>query len=236
MGVVTIHPATTKNPLSLIGEMAGICWGSNTQSREGNIKRALECIDSGHGRVSEFPDVYLTLDGWSARVLRELYTHIGGMPTRLQASTRYIDYKNFSYVIPPSIETRPEALKVYNDVMRSISNGLVKLNEIGVPREDSALLLPLGMDSKMVYKVNLRTLIDMSHQRLCTRAYHEFRLLMLKLMQELSAYSEEWEMIVQKYFTAKCVYLHGCPESKSCGYYEKLEAALNEKGNRADSD
>ncbi len=39
------------------------------------------------------------LEGYSARVIRKWYTHIGGQPTRLQASTRYIDYEHgFSYV------------------------------------------------------------------------------------------------------------------------------------------
>lgn len=47
----------------------------------------------------------MILDGYSARVIREWYTHIGGSPTRLQASTRYIDYEHgFDYVVPPSIE------------------------------------------------------------------------------------------------------------------------------------
>ena len=47
----------------------------------------------------------MVLQGYSARVAREWYTHIGGMPTRLQASTRYIDYEHgFDYIIPPSVE------------------------------------------------------------------------------------------------------------------------------------
>lgn len=30
MGSITILPETTKNPISLIGERAGICWSANT--------------------------------------------------------------------------------------------------------------------------------------------------------------------------------------------------------------
>lgn len=54
----------------------------------------------------EFPQIYLEISGYSARVIRELYTHISGAPTRLQASTRYIDYTNegFDCIIPKSIE------------------------------------------------------------------------------------------------------------------------------------
>ncbi len=59
--------------------------------------------------------------------------------------------------------------------MKSISNHLARLDAIGIPREDSALGLPLGMETTIVCKHNLRNLIDMSHQRMCSRAYHEFR-------------------------------------------------------------
>lgn len=85
MGQIIIQEETTKNPLQLIGKEAGICWNANTTDPERNIKRALDCINSGHGRVLEFVEVYMELDGYSARVIREFYTHIGGAPSRLQA-------------------------------------------------------------------------------------------------------------------------------------------------------
>ena len=94
MGTVTIQRFTYKNPISMIGEEAGICWGADTSNPEKNYKRGLDCLESEHGRTFEFPDVYMILDGYSARVIREWYTHIGGSPTRLQASTRYIDYES----------------------------------------------------------------------------------------------------------------------------------------------
>ena len=82
MGTVTILPYTTKNPISLIGEMAGVCWGADTSDPAKNYKRGWDCITSGHGRTMEFPDVYMILDGYSARVIREWYTHIGGRRPR----------------------------------------------------------------------------------------------------------------------------------------------------------
>ena len=47
---------TTKTPLQLIGEMAGVCWGAKLD-KDKNIARAFDCIKSGHGRVEELPDV-----------------------------------------------------------------------------------------------------------------------------------------------------------------------------------
>lgn len=84
-----------------MGKEAGVCWEADVSDAKKNYKRGLDCLQSGHGRVAEYPQVYMVLDGYSARVIREFYTHIGGSPTRLQASTRYIDYENgFDYVTP----------------------------------------------------------------------------------------------------------------------------------------
>ena len=114
MGQVIIQSETTKNPITLIGQQAGICYGANTEDKERNYKRGLDCLSSNHGRTFEFPDVYMIIDGYSARVIREWYTHIGGAPTRLQASTRYINYqKGFDYITPPKVEKNAEALKIY---------------------------------------------------------------------------------------------------------------------------
>jgi len=65
------------------------------------------------------------------------------------------------------------------------------LEKLGIPREDISMLLPLGMETKVVVRTNLRNLIDMSHQRICTRAYWEYRNLMDDIKNELSCYSEE---------------------------------------------
>lgn len=202
----------------MIGAQAGICYGADTSSREKNFKRGLECLENQHGRTLEFPDVYLVLEGYSARVIREWYTHIGGAPTRLQASTRYIDYEHgFEYVTPPSIKGNVFAEAAYTDMMDAIHFGLETLDTLGIPREDSAMGLPLGMTTKIVCKHNIRNLIDMSHQRMCTRAYHEYRDLFRDVCNALKSYSEEYAYIVDHYFVPKCEYMGFCTEKRSCG-------------------
>ena len=218
MGTVTIQSFTVKDPISMIGEEAGVCWGADISNKEKNYKRGIDCLENEHGRTFEFPDVYMVIDGYSARVIREWYTHIGGSPTRLQASTRYINYaKGFDYVTPASIEKDPLALEKYNKAMESIGESLRELEALGVPREDSALLLPLGMTTKIVCKHNMRNLMDMSRQRMCTRAYHEYRKLFSDLCKALKSYSPEWEYVVDHYFMAKCEVTGYCKEKYSCG-------------------
>jgi thymidylate synthase (FAD) len=230
MGTVQILDTTTRNPISLIGERAGVCWGANITDAAKNYKRGMDCIESGHGRTLEFVNVEMVLDGYSARVMREWYTHIGGAPTRLQASTRDIDYGEFEYVTPPSIAKDTAVKALYDATMAVIADTIRKLElmnhvnevaELGFPREDTAMLLPLGMTTRVVDKRNLRNLIDMSRQRMCNRAYWEFRNLFRDICIALTNYSEEWGKIVNTQFHAKCDVLGYCPEKHGCGKYPK---------------
>lgn len=229
MGKITVLNETTKKPITLMGERAGVCWGADIEDPEKNYKRGMGCLEAGHGRVMEYVNVEMVLDGYSARVIREWYTHLGGAPTRLQASTRYIDYENFTYVTPPKIAGNIQAKEIYDRMMSLISKSCKELETaLDIPREDAALLLPLGMTTKIVDKRNLRNLIDMSHQRLCKRAYHEYRGLMNDIYNALSAYSEEWKTVLDKYFVPKCDFLAGgCPEKVPCGRNTKSKKEDN---------
>lgn len=66
--------------------------------------------------------------------------------------------------------------------MQAISECAKTLERAGVPKEDIGLILPLGMTTKIVCKHNFRNLMDMSRQRLCNRAYWEYRQLYSDLM------------------------------------------------------
>lgn len=230
MGKVVIYSETTKEPITLIGKMAGICYGSNTKDNEKNYKRGLECLKTNHGRTLEFPDIYMSLEDYSAKVIREFYTHIGGTPTRLQESTRYINYSNFDYVTPPKINANEEAKEVYESCMKSIGDSVEKLMTLGIAKEDASGLLPLNYETTIVVKCNLRYLIDMSHQRMCTRAYWEYRQLFNDILTSLGEYSEEWkELIDGGYFKPKCFISGKCPEKYSCGLINKLTTKDSEK-------
>lgn len=219
--MITITSDTTIYPIQTMGKYAGICWSSDTSDENKNYKRGLDCLQSGHGRAMEFPQVYMIIDGYSARTLRQLYTHIGGSPTRLQESTRYINYDNFDYNIPPSIIKNSVVKARYDQIMHQISEAYKDLEALGIPKEDCGLVLPLGMKSKMVFRTNLRQLVDMSHERLCNRAYWEFHQLIEDMMIALSDYSDEWKYIVHNCFHAKCEEYGFCTEKNSCGRFPK---------------
>lgn len=226
MGIVTILPETTKNPITLMGVRAGVCWGADISNNEKNYKRGLDCIKSGHGRVMEYVNIEMVIDGYSAKVLREYYTHIGGSPTRLQASTRYIDYSKgdgFAYITPDSI-VKNEAKIAWDAWMHTINDAIKTLiAEYNIPVEDATMLLPLAYSSKMVDRRNLRNFVDMSRQRMCSRAYWEYRELFKDICNALREYSDEWKWIVDNLFHAKCDEVGYCTESKSCGRKPKRQ-------------
>lgn len=75
----------TKEPLKVMGNAASICYDSielEDVINNAKVKKAKgiarHCLNSGHDRVAEFADVTLILDQYSARVIREWYTHIVG--------------------------------------------------------------------------------------------------------------------------------------------------------------
>lgn len=221
MGKVTITEDTTKYPITMVGRYAGVCWGANTSDNEKNYKRGLDCIESEHGRTWEFPDIYAIIEGYSAKVLREWYTHIGCLPARLQGSTRYIDYsKNggFKYVTPPTIADNDDALTEWSLMMSDINDMIRRfVDTYKIPVEDATMALPLAYESNMVDKRNFRNIVDMSAQRTCSRAYWEYRNQLMKdYLNALRAYSEEWKTLINMTCKPKCEKNGFCTEKNTC--------------------
>ena len=228
---IKILSETTEHPLIKMGEMSGICWNADTNDEEKNRKRAISCIKAGHGRVLEYVDVEMVISGASARCLRELYTHIGGSPTRLQSSTRYVsEEQGFGYYIPPKIENNEELKPIYEEGMETIQKTYNSLMARKATKEDAANILPLGMESKMVWKINLRALINFMNRRLCTRALKEIRDLSVEIKDRLAEKNEEWAWIAENLFVPTCeIYKYRnpnlvfCPEQQCCGRHKKIE-------------
>ncbi len=223
--ITIIEKRTEKDPLSHIGENAGVCWNSDITDVEKNIKRGKSCIQSGHLRTAEYPTVEMIIEGYSARCIRELYTHIIGV-TRLQDSTRYINFEDFAYYNPGTTEEQKEQIA---KTMGDISENYGKLLDLGMKKEDCANILPLGMHTKIVWKINLRALIHFMNMRLCNRALKEIRTLAGEIKSKLSAYSDEWKWICDNYFVPTCKSIGYCTEEKCCGLMPKGLDGLKEK-------
>lgn len=228
MGKVTILNETIEHPLSFMGECAGIAYNSDTSVQEKNQKRGLNCVRAGHGRMWEFCDIFMKIEGYSIRVMREFMRHVGDGLTAIQRSTRYVDESDFSYYIPKYFykENNEVDFDAYTDIMSDISITYEEMLQRGVPKEDAANILPLGLDTIVVVKHNARTMIQMAEVRLCSRAYEEYRQLMKDIIVALGKYSEEWGLIVQEFFKCKCDKLGYCEEEYCCGKYKKKDEMI----------
>lgn len=228
MGKITILPQTTKDPLQLIGTTSAVCYNADVSNKEKNIKRALDCIHSGHGRVLEWPNVEVIVEGFSAKMMREAMRHIVGTSV-LQASTRYIDYeKGFDVITPPAIANNNEAMEVWCKAISDIKMAMGALKALGIPKEDYTNLLPLAYQSKMIWKVNLRALVNFMNLRTCSRAYWEIREFSNMLKKALMEYSPEWEIICKELFVPKCDAVGYCTEAKCCGRHKTKSEVIGE--------
>lgn len=202
----------TKDPLQIMGEYAGKCYG--TTNPKFFKKIAEQCLRENHGRVQEFVSIGFEYSGYSAKVIRELLRHIH--LSGLQASTRYIDYtKQFDYLLPPSIAKNDDTKEIFENCMNNISETMNKLKDAGVPVEDFSNVLPLAYNTNGVFKIGLRELIHMFGVRACTCAYHEARKFMADLKKAIIELGDEqWTWIAENYFVPKCERLLYCEEEK----------------------
>lgn len=205
----------TPNPLTFMGEIANICYGNKINTKDKLKKLSVECINSGHHRVLEYVDMTICIENYSARMVRELYTHHTGV-SRLQESTRYVDYKNFDFYIPASIKQNSLANDEYISLMDEIQRVYFYLLNQDIPKQDIANILPLGMMTKVVLKINLRALLHMAEMRLCNRALKEYKDFMYELKESLRDIDDEWEYIIDNYYKPKCEIIGYCTEKQSC--------------------
>ena len=217
MGVEILN--ATRMPLTVIGTNASYCYDTELKDPEHAMRIAKHCINSGHGRNLEFADITLKIT-CSARVCREWYTHIGGAPTRVQASTRYITYDKFNYFTPDDLTD--EQKMEYKVCMKAIQMQYKKLKDLGLDNDKTGYILPLAMETTFVWKGNVRTLENMFNQRLCFRALEEYRELMKELRIEIRKLDEEWKWIADKLFVPKCIKDGYCVENKKdCVLYKE---------------
>lgn len=225
---LTLVGDTTKNPLQKIGSVAGVCWGANTDDIQKNVNRAISCIESDHGRVLEWVNVEFLIEDISARCMREVGRHCVGT-SYLQSSTRYVDESNFKYYTPPSCQ-KEGVREVYEKGMKGIAEFYGELIELGVPREDAANALPLGMNSKVVWKINLRSLVNFMNKRLCGRALLEIQKFSHELRDLLMQQNDEWMWIGENLFVPSCERFKllnpsmcFCIEKKCCGRHPNIK-------------
>ena len=178
--------AVTPNGEKLIEEAGRTCYLSLDRITENSSDNFIQAaIRRGHGSILEHASATFRIEGASRAFTHQLVRH--RIASFSQQSQRYVDEKEFNFVIPPSIAENDEALAVYRDFMETSRKTYAKLREIGAKKEDARFILPNALESQIVFTANFRELRSVFSLRLEPAAQWEIRrvcLAMLKVMQK----------------------------------------------------
>lgn len=101
-----------------------------------------------------------------------------------QESQRFSAVEKEDFIVPRSIQSHPEALKIYEEVLRNSVEAFKKLKELEVPKEDARFVLPQSIGTKLVVTANARSLMHFFFQRTAVQAQWEIRELAELMLKE----------------------------------------------------
>ena len=168
---VSLIQATPK-PIETIAQIASICYDSFPKNPLDLVKHLYR-----NGHHSVFEHIYFTfkIEGISRACSHQLVRHRHCAFT--QRSQRYCSEDGFEYVTPPTIQERRFA-----DTMEDASNWYILYQCHDVPNEDARYVLPNACATSLYLSCNLRELIHIANERLCTRAQWEIREMVDKMV------------------------------------------------------
>ena len=169
---VTLIQATP-NPVETIAKIASICYDSDPKNPMALVKHLYA---GGHHSV--FEHIYFTfkIEGISRACSHQLVRHRHCSFT--QRSQRYCSEDGFGFVTPSTVDSGFFA----ND-MEDIKDWYEGYQRLGTPNEDARYILPNACATSLYLSCNLRELIHMANERLCTRAQWEIRCLVREMCQ-----------------------------------------------------
>ena len=174
---VTLIQATEK-PIETIATIASICYDSDPKNYLGLVKHLYR-----NGHHSVFEHIYFTfkIEGISRACSHQLVRHRHCSFT--QRSQRYCSEDGFNYVTPPTFEENPDFRGDFMMDMDCLNRWYKVYQEENIPNEDARYILPNACATDMYLSCNLRELIHICNERLCTRAQWEIRDLVKKMVE-----------------------------------------------------
>ena len=168
---------STPNPIETIAKIASICYDSDPKNTLGLVKHLYK-----NGHHSVFEHIYFTfkIEGISRACSHQLVRHRHCSFT--QRSQRYCSEDGFETVIPKSVLTNDRVYGEYQEELWDIGRTYQFLQKVGVPNEDARYILPNACETSLYLSCNLRELIHIANERLCTRAQWEIRELVKQMV------------------------------------------------------
>lgn len=162
----------TPDPIETIAAIASICYDSNPKNP---LKLVEHLYKNGHHSV--FEHIYFTfkIEGISRACSHQLVRHRHCSFT--QRSQRYCSEDGFEYVTPPTMSDSTMMCDI-----EDITDWYRYYQDKGVPNEDARYILPNACTTELYLSCNLRELIHIANERLCTKAQWEIRELIKEMV------------------------------------------------------
>jgi thymidylate synthase (FAD) len=202
----------TPMPEHIIASAAKLCYSPSSikELRDGlTDEKAASFVDMlseiGHESPIEHAVFTFGIEGVSRSLLAQITRHrIASFSVQSQ---RYVREKSFEYVVPPEIESIPEAIELYKKAMAEdqayydrlteilkskhtadfIKNGMTEKEATRAAEkkaiEDARYVLPNSCATKLIVTFNARSLLNFFALRCCNRAQWEIRELAEKMLQ-----------------------------------------------------
>lgn len=179
-------------PLCLVSFFAKLCYKSLVLGKNANVSRVRDiednligCFGQGHGSVFEHVWLNFVTTDCSRVFTHELVRHRVGTAFS-QTSGRYVSIDKLDLVLPPEIESNPEAMTEVAGAQNAILRAAQRLRQILIPegsdfahkkRMTSAIrrIAPNGQTNEIGWSCNVRSLRHMIEMRTSPHAEWEIR-------------------------------------------------------------
>ena len=219
----------TPEPDALAAAAARICYRDVTasellESEENNLSRKLiaELFRSGHTSTFEHVSFTFGIDGLSRVASHQLVRH--RLASFSQQSQRYVkmNYDPEAVIIPPSVESNPDAKRIFQESARISQEAYRQLIEMGITKEDARFILPHGHSTRLVMTMNARELHHFFRLRLCRRAQWEIQ----ELARKMLILCRDKAPVLFENAGPSCIF-GKCDEERTCGMpYRNMEELL----------
>lgn len=232
----------TPEPEKVVAAAAKLCYSASgadeimSNLSDKKIKQfLLMLMDLGHESPIEHVSFTFAAEGVSRVLTHQLVRH--RIASYSQQSQRYVKLEQFEYIIPPSIQNITEARekfivamqqdqKYYNEltdilcehhIKNLIAQGETEEKARRIAEkmaiEDARYVFPNACETKIIFTMNARSLMNFFRNRCCQRAQWEIREMATKMLNQVKHVAPN----LFQYAGPDC--LRGtCPEGKmSCG-------------------
>lgn len=198
----------------LIASAAKLCYSPvgvdeiEANLNDDNIDSFLNMlIDMGHESPIEHVSFTFAVEGVSRTLTHQLVRH--RIASFSQQSQRYVKLDQFEYIIPPAIEENEKAKEIFLKAMQedqkaydliaeelfnkyyseNIKEGLSERKAKSAAEkkaiEDARYVFPNACETKIVFTMNARTLLNFFRLRCCNRAQWEIREMAINMLKEV---------------------------------------------------